>query len=188
MVNMAEKNKKSIEAEIELPDKVEARVDGTLVAIKGPKGEIKRNIAEPCLDIAVKERKIVLSTKTDTKKEKKTIYANEEHIKNMVSGVVNSHVYTLKICSGHFPMNVSVSNNQIILKNFLGEKYPRILKLRQGVNVKIEGDKIIVEGVDKELAGTTASAIEGLTRRPGFDGRIFQDGIYIINKDGKEIK
>ena len=106
----------------------------------------------------------------------------------MLSGVKDGHKYVLKICAGHFPMNISMSGNQLIVKNFLGEKFPRVLQIKQGVTVKVEGDKVNVDSPDKELAGTTASDIEGLTRRPGFDTRIFQDGIYMIIKDGKELK
>ena len=54
--------------------------------------------------------------------------------------------------------------------------------------MKVEGDNVSVESPDKELAGTTASDIEQLTRRPNFDTRIFQDGIFITSKAGKEIK
>ena len=85
-------------------------------------------------------------------------------------------------------MNVSVNKNQIIIKNFIGERHPRTLTIKEGVTVKVEGDIINVESSDKELAGTAASDIEKLTKRTDFDGRIFQDGIYIINKDGKDIK
>jgi large subunit ribosomal protein L6 len=45
-----------------------------------------------------------------------------------------------------------------------------------------------VEGIDKELTSQTAALIEKLTRRPGFDKRIFQDGIFMIEKDGKPLK
>ncbi|MBS3165081.1 hypothetical protein J4439_06645 [Candidatus Woesearchaeota archaeon] len=62
-----------------------------------------------------------------------------------------------------------------------------MLKLRQGVQVKVEGSDIRVESVSRELAGQTAASIEQLTRRPGFDNRIFQDGIYIVEKSGKEV-
>ena len=84
-------------------------------------------------------------------------------------------------------MNVSVSNNNMTIKNFLGEKYPRTLLIKEGVQVKVEGDKIFVESVNKELAGTVASEIEKLTRRPNFDTRIFQDGIFIVEKPGRKI-
>ena len=85
-------------------------------------------------------------------------------------------------------MNVSTSNNKLIVKNFLGEKVPRILQLKEGADVKIEGEIIKVESSNKELAGQVSADIEQLTRRPGYDSRIFQDGIYITNKDGRELK
>jgi large subunit ribosomal protein L6 len=185
---MTTSKKKGIELRIALPEKVEAKIEGTTIIAKGPKGECKKNVSEPLLSVSVKDKAIIISTKGDTKNEKKRIYAYEEHIKNMMIGVSQGHSYTLKVCAGHFPVNVSMSGSQLIVKNFLGEKYPRILKIKQGVNVKVEGDKISVNSPDKELAGTTCSDIEKLTKRPGFDTRIFQDGIYIINKDGRDIK
>jgi large subunit ribosomal protein L6 len=85
-------------------------------------------------------------------------------------------------------MNVAVQGNQVIIKNFIGEKVPRVLDLLPGVKVSVDGTTVNVEGVDKELASQTAASIEQLTRRPGYDNRIFQDGVYIVNKDGKEVK
>jgi large subunit ribosomal protein L6 len=105
----------------------------------------------------------------------------------MIKGVQEGFTYKLKICSGHFPMSVALKGNTFEIKNFIGEKVPRTLKIKQGADVKIEGDQITVHATDKELAGTTAGAIEKLTRRPGFDKRIFQDGIYITEKDGKKL-
>ena len=84
-------------------------------------------------------------------------------------------------------MNVSISNNELIVKNFLGEKVPRTLKIKEGTTVKVEGDNIIVESTNKEIAGQVSADIEQLTRRTGYYSRIFHDGIYMINKDGKEI-
>lgn len=85
-------------------------------------------------------------------------------------------------------MNVSVSNDQFTVKNFLGEKTPRILKLKKDVKVKVEGDQVIVESVDKELAGQTAADIEILCKITNRDPRIFQDGIWVISKAGKFVK
>ena len=110
------------------------------------------------------------------------------HIKNLVKGVTEGHMYKLKICSGHFPMNVSVTGNEFIVKNFIGEKVPRKVELVKGTTVKVEGSDVIIEGIDREKTGMMAARIEQMTRRPGFDTRIFQDGIYIVEKDGKEIK
>ena len=85
-------------------------------------------------------------------------------------------------------MNVSVSNNKLSVKNFFGEKVPRVLQLKSGVDVKVEGDLIHLTSTNKEDVGQVSADIEQLTRRPGYDTRIFQDGIYIINKDGKHLK
>ena len=92
------------------------------------------------------------------------------------------------ICSGHFPMNVNVANNKLTVKNLLGEKVPRVLQLKEGADVKVEGDIIYVTSINKEIAGQVSADIEQLTRRPGYDGRVFQDGIYLINRDGKELR
>jgi large subunit ribosomal protein L6 len=188
VTKMAEKKDKGIELSIKLPDKVEAKKESTTLIIKGPKGECRRIINDPLLHVSIKDGNVIVSVEHSIKNEKKRIYSCEEHIKNMVIGVTAGHSYSLKVCAGHFPMTVSVSGNQFVLKNFLGEKFPRTLKLKLGVTVKVEGDKISVTSPDKELAGTVSSDIEKLTRRPGFDTRIFQDGIYLTNKDGKEIK
>ena len=85
-------------------------------------------------------------------------------------------------------MNVSVSNDRFIVKNFLGEKVPRTLKLKAGASVKVEGNLVVVESPSKETAGQVSADIEQLTRRTHYDGRIFQDGIWIIEKDSKGIE
>jgi large subunit ribosomal protein L6 len=84
-------------------------------------------------------------------------------------------------------MNVSASNGKFIIKNFIGEKVPRTVELNSRVKVSINGDEVIVEGQDKDLVGQTAADIEQLTRRPGYDKRIFQDGIFIVEKAGKRL-
>jgi large subunit ribosomal protein L6 len=185
---MTKEKKPGIMVSIDVPERVVAKLEANQLILKGPKGENKKKMDMPNLKIEVNDKKIVLRTSKNSKKEKKTIYTYNAHIKNWISGVLDGHNYTLKVCASHFPMSVSIVNNQIIIKNFIGEKYPRTLLIKPGVNVKVEGDKIHVDSFDKELAGTMASEIERLTKRPRFDPRIFQDGIYIINKNGKDIK
>ena len=54
--------------------------------------------------------------------------------------------------------------------------------------MKLNGEMISVTGINKEIVSQAAADIEQLTRRVGFDRRIFQDGIYIVEKDGKVIE
>ena len=181
------KRKSQISSEVELPKGVTATADGQMLTIKGPKGEVQKLMAKQ-LKARVENEKIIFESGRDTKDNKKMLGSMTAHAKNMVRGTVENHNYTLKICSGHFPMTVTVAGSELQVKNFLGEKVPRILHLKQGAAVKVEGQLIHVSSASKELAGQVSADIEQLTRRPGFDTRVFQDGIYITNKDGKELK
>ncbi|MBW2963295.1 50S ribosomal protein L6 [Candidatus Woesearchaeota archaeon] len=180
--------KSNLKEEVALPEGVEANYKSGILLLKGPKGEIKRQLVSPKIKISVSKEKISLESPKATKREKRLLYTFNSHIKNMLKGVTEGHVYELKICSGHFPMNVSVTGNELMIKNFLGENNPRKMKIKEGVKVTIEGDHVKVEGTEKEATGQTAADIELLTKVRGRDRRIFQDGIFIINKDGKEIK
>ena len=180
--------KVKLKKEIDMPESVEVSLDGQVLTLKGPQGEVKRKIKKQNVSIKIDGSKISLESDKSTKKDKKLLGSLEAHIKNMIKGVLQTHTYILKICSGHFPMSVSVVENKLHVKNFLGEKVPRILKLKEGTIVKVDGGSINVTSTSKELAGQVSADIEQLTRRPGYDTRVFQDGIYIINKAGKDLK
>nr|AJS11977.1 50S ribosomal protein L6P [uncultured archaeon] len=187
---MVEKERKSkgISIEIKLQENVNAELDGSTLTLKGPKGEVKRDFPDKNIEIGYKDRVISLKASKFNKVNKNIINSYAAHIKNMMKGVLDGYKYTLKICSGHFPMNVSINNGQFSVKNCLGEKVPRTIKLKPGADVKVEGDLIVVESPSKEIAGQVSAAIEQLTRRTKYDMRVFQDGIWIISKGDKEIK
>lgn len=180
--------KGAIEAIIEIPGGVDAKLDDGVLTLKSAKNEASKKLTSEKIKLVLEGNKLKLTAKKSSKKEKKLIGSFKAHIKNLIDGIREPHAYKLKICSGHFPMNVSVAGNELIVKNFLGEKIPRKLKLKKGASVKVEGSEIAVESANKELAGQVAADIEQLTKRPNYDPRIFQDGIYIIIKDGKEVK
>jgi len=185
---MTNKKSKKLSIEIKLPKDIRVQLDKGILTLKGPKGEVKRSFLDKNIGIEYKEGTITLKASKANQVNKKLIKSCNAHIKNMIRGCLEGHKYTLKICSGHFPMNVSINDNQLIVKNFLGEKVPRTLELKHGAEVKVNGDLIVVESTSKEIAGQVSADIEILTRRTGYDGRIFQDGIHITNKDGKEIQ
>lgn len=171
--------------EMEIPEGTSAKFEGSTLVVSKGKAVVKRGFHDPRLKLKVEGNKIVLQALKVTRKEKMQIGTFVAHIKNMLKGVNEPYVYKLRICSGHFPMNITVSGKTITVKNFVGEKIPRVMIIKEGVDVKMEGQDIIVSSPDKELAGMTAGAIELICRRPGFDPRIFQQGIYIIEKCGK---
>lgn len=178
--------KTNFEEILEAPQGVTVTVDHGNVLVKGPKGEVARRMYAPGVSISAEGQRVVFKAKKATKREKKMLYTFFAHLRNMVRGVQNPWVYKLKLCAGHFPMTAAVTAGKFALKNFLGEKTPRECAIPQGVDVKIAGQEITVTAVDRELAGQTAGLLELLTFKPKKDQRVFQDGIYITEKPGKE--
>ncbi len=174
--------KGEVKAELVIPEGVTVTVDSLVVAVKGPKGEDSRDYTYPGVMIGVGSGKVLLSFAKGGKREKRIVSTYQAHIKNMMRGVTEGFTYKLKICSGHFPMNVSVSGDNFIVKNFLGEKAARKCSSVPGVKVKVNGTEVVVEGVSRENAGLVAARIEQLCRITNKDRRIFQDGIYITEK------
>jgi len=173
------KRKKICEV-IEIPEGINVKIEGNVIRIRKDNNELERKLGYPA---KLEDNKIILECERPTKRDKKLIRTNSAHIRNMISGLEKKYVYKLQICSVHFPMNVSVSGKEVIIKNFLGETKERKAKILDGVDVKIENDIIIVESCDKEKAGQTAANIERATKIKNRDRRVFQDGIYITEKE-----
>lgn len=178
--------KEDLREEIELPENTQIQIDH-FIKISGPQGEVEKKLVHPKIKITQENNLIIIESKKATKKEKKILKSFNAHIKNMIQGVHEKHLYRLKVCSGHFPINVSISNNQLTIKNLFGESVPRKLDIKPGAEVKIDGDEIIVTSPSKEIAGQVAADIEHLTKIKNRDMRIFQDGCYIVHKSGKDL-
>jgi len=172
---------------VPIQDGIEVSIDGATIKVKGPQGELTRDFYVPAVKIVKEDNFIVLSVKNASKKQKMLMKTTKAHIQNMLKGVSTEFVYSLKVCSGHFPMTVSYDNGEVIVKNFLGESVPRKRKIKTGIKVEIKGNDITVSGLDKEKVGQAAAAIEAITRMTNRDRRRFQDGIFITKKAGKEI-
>lgn len=176
-----------LEIGVEFPDKVKAEVAGKKFKITGPNGTLEREFNFPNISLSIEGNTINITVKNATRKDKMQAGTTEAHIANMIQGVQQKHLYKLKMCTSHFPMTATVSGDTFTLKNFLGEKIPRITKIEPGVAVKVEGQEITVEGADIEKTGMVAARIEQITKISKRDIRIFQDGIYIIKKPKKDI-
>ena len=107
------------------------------------------------------------------------------HIKNMIRGVTSGFEYKMKTVYSHFPIKTSVEGNDFVIQNFLGERYARKASILEGVKVVVKGDDITVTGIDKEKVGQTVANIERATKVRNRDIRVFQDGVYLINKGGR---
>lgn len=174
-----------IEQEIEIPGGVEVEIEGHEIMVKKKEKEIRRKLTGVL--IGKRDNKIIVKTARSTKREKKQINTIVSHIKNLIFGLEEDFIYKLQICSVHFPMNVSVKDNFVVIKNFFGEAKDRKARILDGAKVTIERDIITVTSPNKEKAGQTAANIEKATKTKAKDRRIFQDGIYMVEKSGKKI-
>lgn len=179
--------KKQLFQKIEIPEGVEVSLNEGEIVVKGAEGENKRKFKFGKLRVEKKDNEIIISHDRATKKEKKMINTIAAHIRNMIAGVQKKFVYELKICSSHFPMSVSAEGRKAVVKNFLGEKVPREVAIPDGADVGIKGQMITISSADKETAGQAAANFERATRIRNKDRRVFQDGIFITNKCGREI-
>lgn len=168
--------------EINIPEGVEVDIDRHDVTVTGPEGSVERRLYYPGITIT-KEHGYV---RVEAEKQRRSLQAMEgtyaSHISNMVKGVTEGFEYKLKVLYSHFPIQVKVQGNNVVIDNFMGENRPRKSKILDGASVQVDNENVTVTGPDKEAVGQTAANLEQTTAIRGKDPRVFQDGIYIVEK------
>lgn len=178
------------DAEVAVPEGISVSVEGSLVFVKGPKGEIRKSFENPRVEIKADGERVAVRcrSKKTSLRDKMGINTIASHIRNLIKGVQEGFHAKVKVLSGHFPITASVEGNVVSIKNFLGEKVSRKTVLMPGVKAVVQGDIISLEGIEKESVAQSAARIESLTRITDKDRRVFQDGCYIIEKPaGKRV-
>ncbi|SNR48177.1 50S ribosomal protein L6 [Halorubrum vacuolatum] len=168
--------------EIDIPDDVSAEVDHLELTVEGPNGSVTRRLWYPDIDVSVDGDAIVIATENEDAKTNATVGTFESHIANMIHGVTEGWEYTMEVYYAHFPMQVSVQGDEVVIENFLGERAARRTPIRGDTDVQVDGETVTLSGSDKEAVGQTAADIEQLTKVTDKDTRVFQDGVYIVEK------
>jgi large subunit ribosomal protein L6 len=171
-----------IQKEVPIGAGVEVNVNNGVVTIEGPGGTLKRDLWYPNIEIFVEQDKVCIGSSLNKKTQKSIVGTYASHVANMISGVTYGFQYKLKLVYSHFPIQVKVEGSKISIDNFLGERKPRSARIMGKSSVVVQGDELIVSGIDKEDVGQTAANIEQATRIKGRDPRVFQDGIYLVEK------
>jgi large subunit ribosomal protein L6 len=167
--------------EIPVPDDVEIILNDT-VQVKGPKGELSRKFSSKNIFIKTEDNNVIVEAHFPKKKDKAMLGTTKSHITNMIHGVKEGFTYKMKIVYAHFPMTVKAAGNKVTIDNFLGERYPRTAKIVGDAKVQIKGDEVLVTGINKEDVGQTMANLEQATKIKGRDPRVFQDGIYLVDR------
>lgn len=144
------------------------------------------DIDDPKMDEAAKAKKYVkLDMWFANRKQLATVRTVCSHIENMFVGVTRGFLYKMRFVYSHFPINVSLSGETVEIRNFLGERRVRKVKLAPGVKYTRTAevkDQIELSGIDIANVSLTASSIQGATNIRHKDLRKFLDGIYVSEK------
>ena len=172
------------ETAIEIPDEVSAEVSNLDLTVEGPNGSVTRTLWYPSVSVSVEDDEVVITADADDAKTNATVGTFESHVSNMIHGVTEGWEYEMEVYYAHFPMQVDVEGDEVVIENFLGERAERRTPLRGDTEVQVDGEVVTLSGPSKEDVGQTAADIEQLTRVTDKDNRVFQDGVYITQKPG----
>ncbi|XP_054607517.1 large ribosomal subunit protein uL6 isoform X1 [Nothobranchius furzeri] len=175
---------------VDLPDNVEVRLKGRTVTVKGPRGKLTREFNHINLELSLlgkKQKKLRVDKWWGNRKELATVRTICSHVQNMIKGVTLGFRYKMRSVYAHFPINVVIqeSGSLVEIRNFLGEKYIRRVRMRAGVNCAVSSaqkDELVLEGNDIELVSNSAALIQQATTVRKKDIRKFLDGIYVSEK------
>ena len=169
---------------IDLPPKVTVEVRGGRLSVKGPLGTASRPFPASVLTLTpgTDSIRLTLLLPPARRTSKALLHTWEAHVRNLVTGVTRGFEAKMKAVAAHFPMKVAVKESTLVIENFLGEKHPRSAPLVPGVTAAVDGDFVVLSGIDVEHVGQSAANIERATRIRDYDPRVFQDGIYIVER------
>lgn len=167
---------------IEIPEGVEVKIEKKEITIKGPKGELKREI-RPEVNVELKEKELILSIKNETKKAKAFWGLTRTLLANMIEGVTKGHEKKLEIQGVGYKANLEGENLVLIV----GYSHPVNIKKPEDIDFKVEKNIIIVSGQDKELVGQIAAKIRKVRKPEPYKGKgIRYVGEYVRRKVGKK--
>lgn len=168
------------------PEGVTISLVGKRITVKGPKGSITKDFSHADIIIEMQGKDIVIKSQFPKKKQKALIGTIASHVNNMITGVTKGFEYRMKIVYAHFPIKVETSKDTVTINNLYGRRAPIKVKIvGEKTQVKVDGDDVVVTGINKEEVGQTCANIQESTRLRGkrrTSPKTFMDGIYVFKR------
>ena len=166
-----------------IPEKVNVELEGQKLTVKGPKGELSLDIM-PYIEVEVKEGKIYVSPKNDTKIARQMHGTTNANIKNMIIGVTDGYTKGLEIVGVGY--RFTVKGNTISIQD--GKSHLDNVNVPAGITVKqISNTEIEISGIDKCAIGKFAAEVRELRNPEPYKGKgIHYAGEHIRRKEGKK--
>ena len=152
---------------IAIPDGVTVTIaENNHVTVKGPKGTLERTLPGE-MEIKLEGSEVVVSRPNDLKKMKSLHGLTRTLVNNMVVGVTNGFTKELEVNGVGYR---AAKAGKVLTLN-LGYSHPVEMEDPEGVESKVDGNKIIISGIDKEKVGQYAAEIRDKRRPEPYKGK-----------------
>ena len=167
---------------IAIPEKTTIAMDGNIVTVKGPLGEISRVFRDSEITINIADTVTLVPKRNDVfSRALWGTYAS--HIKNMLAGVNKAYEKKLILEGVGFKSEVVGTS----LNLALGFSHPVKMAIPEGLMVKAEKNVVTISGIDKEKVGQFASQVRSMKKPEPYKGKGFRyEGEVIRRKQGKK--
>ncbi|HEX9580689.1 MAG TPA: 50S ribosomal protein L6 [Gemmatimonadales bacterium] len=167
---------------VPLPAGVSVAVAGTLVSVKGPKGELQRSL-HPEMAITVDGPRVAVTRPSDEPRHRALHGLTRALIRNMVDGVTKGYSKSLEIQGVGYKAE-PVSGG---LRLSLGFSHPVEYRAPNGIKLTVENNTVVkVDGIDKELVGQVAADLRKIRPPEPYKGKgIRYVGEHVRRKAGK---
>lgn len=167
---------------IPLPKGVTVTVEGNVVKVKGPKGELQRTV-HPELKIALENNELMVSRPSDETRHKALHGLTRTLVANMVEGTSTGFRKTLELVGVGYKAEARPYGLQLAL----GYSHPIEYKAPKGIKLTAPvPTQILIDGADKEMVGQVAAEIRSFRKPEPYKGKgIKYQGEQIRRKAGK---
>ena len=173
-------------APISIPEGVSIDVKGSVVSVKGPKGELTQNV-DSDMKVSVEDGTLTVERPTEQKRHKAMHGLYRALINNMVVGVAEGYKKEMELVGVGYKADVKGN----VLELNLGYSHNIFLAVPEEIKVTAVTEKgknpvVTVEGIDKQLVGAISAKIKSLRKVEPYKGKgIRFVGEQIRRKAGK---
>ncbi|UVJ38550.1 50S ribosomal protein L6 [Arthrobacter sp. CJ23] len=167
---------------ITVPAGVEVKVDGSVINVKGTKGELSHTVASP-IEVTLDENTLTVTRPNDERASRSLHGLTRTLIANMIEGVTKGYEKKLEIVGTGYRVQAKGAD----LEFALGFSHPVNISAPEGITFTVEGPtKLSVAGISKQQVGEVAANIRKLRKPDPYKGKgVRYAGEVIRRKVGK---
>jgi len=106
-----------VERRVTIPAGITAAFTNFTMAVKGPKGELTRDMRYPGVNVAITDGEVVITTESGRKRVIAMVGTYAAHAKNMFDGVAQGYEYRMKVVYSHFPIQLKLKGDILEINN-----------------------------------------------------------------------